>query len=122
MHLVINLIVACSFHVQGGGYAEIVTAPEWRVLPAPSGIKITDAAAIPEVFATVYLNLYELARLRPDENVLIHGGASGIGTTAIQIAKIFGAKVYATAGSSKKCIAAKKLGAIECINYKKSNF
>ena len=106
----------------GGGYAEYVAVNEDHCLPIPKKISLEEAACIPETFITVWSNVFLRGGLKKNESILIHGGASGIGTTAIQLAKIFGAKVYATAGSAKKCAAVKKLGAIECINYKKENF
>ncbi len=106
----------------GGGYAEYVAVNNDHCLPIPKKITLEEAACIPETFITVWSNVFLRGGLKKNESILIHGGASGIGTTAIQLAKIFGAKVYATAGSTKKCTAAKKLGAIECINYKKENF
>ena len=106
----------------GGGYAEYVAVNQNHCLPIPKKISLEEAACIPETFITVWSNVFLRGGLKKNESILIHGGASGIGTTAIQLAKIFGAKVYATAGSAKKCAAVKKLGAIECINYKKENF
>ena len=106
----------------GGGYAEYVAVNQDHCLPIPKKISLEEAACIPETFITVWSNVFLRGGLKKNDSILIHGGASGIGTTAIQLAKIFGAKVYATAGSSKKCAAVKKLGAIECINYKKENF
>ena len=106
----------------GGGYAEYVAVNQDHCLPIPKRISLEEAACIPETFITVWSNVFLRGGLKKNESILIHGGASGIGTTAIQLAKIFGAKVYATAGSAKKCAAVKKLGAIECINYKKENF
>lgn len=106
----------------GGGYAEYVAVNQDHCLPIPKKISLEEAACIPETFITVWSNVFLRGGLKKNESILIHGGASGIGTTAIQLAKIFGAKVYATAGSAKKCAAVKKLGAIECINYKKGNF
>ena len=106
----------------GGGYAEYVAVNQDHCLPIPKKISLEEAACIPETFITVWSNVFLRNGLKKNESILIHGGASGIGTTAIQLAKIFGAKVYATAGSAKKCAAVKKLGAIECINYKKENF
>lgn len=108
--------------LQGGGYAEYVSVPEWRVLSVPKNIDLIHAAGIPEVFFTAYLNLFELANLKPSETVLIHGGASGVGTAAIQIASQFGAKVITTAGSDEKCRLCEKLGASLAINYKKQDF
>ena len=106
----------------GGGYAEYVAVNQDHCLPIPKKISLDEAACIPETFITVWSNVFLRGGLKKNESILIHGGASGIGTTAVQLAKIFGAKVYATAGSTKKCAAVKKLGAIECINYKKGNF
>ena len=106
----------------GGGYAEYVAVNQDHCLPIPKRISLEEAACIPETFITVWSNVFLRGGLKKNESVLIHGGSSGIGTTAVQLAKIFGAKVYATAGSTKKCAAVKKLGAIECINYKKENF
>ncbi len=106
----------------GGGYAEYVAVNQDHCLLIPKRISLEEAACIPETFITVWSNVFLRGGLKKNESILIHGGASGIGTTAIQLAKIFGAKVYATAGSAKKCAAVKKLGAIECINYKKENF
>ena len=106
----------------GGGYAEYVAVNQDHCLPIPKKISLEEAACIPETFITVWSNVFLRGGLKKNESILIHGGASGIGTTAVQLAKIFGAKVYATAGSPKKCAAVKKLGAIECINYKKGNF
>ena len=106
----------------GGGYAEYVAVNQDHCLPIPKRISLEEAACIPETFITVWSNVFLRGGLKKNESILIHGGASGIGTTAIQLAKIFGAKVYATAGSTKKCAAVKKLGAIECINYKMENF
>ena len=110
----------CLCH--GGGYAEYVAVNQDHCLPIPKKISLEEAACIPETFITVWSNVFLRGGLKKNESILIHGGASGIGTTAIQLAKNFGAKVYATAGSAKKCAAVKKLGAIECINYKKENF
>lgn len=108
--------------LQGGGYAEYVSVPEWRVLPVPEGVDMEAAAGISETFFTAYLNLFELARLKPNETVLIHGGASGVGTSAIQLAKVFNTKVIITAGTDEKCKLCKKLGADKAINYKKEDF
>ena len=106
----------------GGGYAEYVAVNQDHCLPIPKRISLEEAACIPETFITIWSNVFLRGGLKKNESILIHGGASGIGTTAIQLAKIFGAKVYATASSAKKCAAVKKLGAIECINYKKEDF
>lgn len=101
----------------GGGYAEYCVAPVEQVLPWPKGLTAIEAAAIPETFFTVWTNLFRIGRLAEGENVLIHGGASGIGTTAIQLARAFGATVYATAGTDEKCHACTGLGAHAGINY-----
>jgi NADPH2:quinone reductase len=107
--------------VAGGGYAEYCVAPEPQCLPVPHGLRPRDAAAIPETFFTVWTNLFQRARLVEGEFVLIHGGTSGIGTTAIQLARTFGATVLATAGSDEKCAACERLGA-RAINYRTDDF
>ena len=106
----------------GGGYAEYVSVDIGHCMPVPRNYSMQEAACIPETFITVWSNLFIRGKLSKNEKVLIHGGASGIGTTAIQLAKEFGTTVYATAGSDKKCFAAEKLGANKCINYKNSEF
>ena len=106
----------------GGGYAEYVAVDKGHCMPLPKGYSMEEAACIPETFITVWSNLFLRGKLQKNESVLIHGGASGIGTTAIQLAKHFGAKVYATAGSSEKCQAVEKIGAIKCFNYKTKEF
>lgn len=108
--------------LQGGGYATYIAVPEWRALPIPSNVKLIEAAAIPETFFTAYLNLFELARLKPGETVLIHGGSSGLGTSAIQLAKEFGADVIITSGSDEKCLFCTSLGADVAINYKTEDY
>ena len=108
--------------VAGGGYAEYCVVPAAQCLPLPKGMDFVTAAGIPETFFTVWTNLYDRGQLKKGETVLIHGGSSGIGTTAIQMAKAFGAKVIVTAGSDKKCKACKKLGAQLAINYKTQDF
>lgn len=108
--------------VAGGGYAEYCVAPVEQLLPWPAGFSATEAAAIPETFFTVWTNLFRIGRLAEGDSVLIHGGASGIGTTAIQLARAFGATVYATAGTDAKCQACRDLGATEAINYKTARF
>ena len=108
--------------VSGGGYAEFCVAPLEQCLPIPGRISATHAAAVPETFFTVWTNLFERARLRRGERVLIHGGTSGIGTTAIQLARARGATVFATAGSAAKAAACKKLGAELAVDYKTSDF
>jgi NADPH2:quinone reductase len=108
--------------VSGGGYAEYCVAHESHCLPIPAGIDLIEAAAIPETFFTVWHNVFERGRLAAGETLLVHGGSSGIGTTAIQLAKAFGARVIATAGSTEKCAACRKLGADVAINYKTEDF
>ena len=108
--------------IPGGGYAEYCVVHETNTLPIPKGFSMIEAAAIPETFFTVWPNLFQRGRLTAGETVLIHGGASGIGTTAIQLAKAFGAKVIVTAGSTEKCAACLKLGADVTINYKVEDF
>jgi NADPH2:quinone reductase len=106
----------------GGAYAEYCILPEGQVLPFPKGYVAVNAAALPENYFTVWANLFQMAGLTEGESVLIHGGSSGIGTTAIQLARAFGATVYATAGSKEKCEACEKLGAKRAINYKTEDF
>jgi putative PIG3 family NAD(P)H quinone oxidoreductase len=106
----------------GGGYAAYCTVPELQCLPVPAGFDATRAAALPETFFTVWSNVFDRGRLSPGESILIHGGASGIGTTAIQLARAFGARVFATAGTDAKCELAQKLGADRAINYKENSF
>lgn len=108
--------------VAGGGYAEYCVVPHQQCLPVPDGVADVDAAAIPETFFTVWTNLFERAGLRAGESVLVHGGTSGIGSTAIQLAKAFGATVYATAGSEEKCEVCRRLGATRAINYREEDF
>ena len=108
--------------LSGGGYAEYCVAPAGQVLPAPAGLSEIEAAALPETFFTVWANVFDAARLRPGERLLVHGGASGIGTTAIQLAKTFGAEVFVTAGTEAKCAACRKLGATEAFNYRAGPF
>jgi NADPH2:quinone reductase len=107
--------------VTGGGYAEYCVAPAPQCLPIPRGLRPRDAAAIPETFFTVWTNVFERGRLSEGEHVLVHGGSSGIGTTAIQLARSFGATVFATAGSDEKCAACERLGAT-AINYRTTDF
>jgi len=106
----------------GGGYAEYAAVSEKCVLPLPKGVRLVDAAALPEVHFTVWTNLIDTARLKPGESILIHGGSSGIGTAAIQLCAARGHKVYATAGSVEKCAAIAKLGATRAINYREEDF
>jgi len=108
--------------VAGGGYAEYVTAPAPQCLPVPKGLGLIEAAGLPETFFTVWTNVFERGRLKAGETLLVHGGSSGIGTTAIQIAHRLGATVFATAGSPEKCAACEKLGAKHAINYKAEDF
>jgi len=108
--------------VGGGGYAEYCLAHETHALPVPQGLSMTEAAALPETFFTVWTNVFERGNLKAGETLLVHGGSSGIGTTAIQLASIFGAKVIATAGSAEKCAACLKLGADTAINYRDADF
>jgi len=108
--------------VSGGGYAEYCVAPLEQCLPIPSAVTLAHAAAIPETFFTVWTNLFERARLAAGERVLVHGGTSGIGTTAIQLAHARGATVLATAGSDDKAAACRALGADRAINYHTEDF
>jgi NADPH2:quinone reductase len=108
--------------VNGGGYAEYCLAEEPIALPIPAGLDMIKAAAVPETFFTVWNNVFERGRLAAGEWLLVHGGTSGIGTTAIQLAKAFGAKVIATAGSADKCKACLDLGADHAVNYKTDDF
>jgi putative PIG3 family NAD(P)H quinone oxidoreductase len=108
--------------VAGGGYAEYCAAPAAQCLPIPGGVDAVIAAAIPETFFTVWTNLFERGRLQRGERVLVHGGTSGIGSTAIQLARAFGATAYATAGTDEKCDACRKLGAADAINYRTRDF
>jgi len=106
----------------GGGYAEYCAVPAPQCLPWPSGYNAIQAAALPETYFTVWANLFQMGRLGRGESVLVHGGTSGIGVTAIQLAREFGARVYATAGSQDKCDACRRLGAVEAINYREADF
>ncbi len=108
--------------VSGGGYAEYCLASIAHCLPIPTGLTLTDAAALPETFFTVWSNVFDRAQLQGGETLLVHGGSSGIGTTAIQLAKAFGAKVIITAGSQAKCERCLELGADAAINYKEQDF
>jgi NADPH2:quinone reductase len=108
--------------VAGGGYAELCTAPVGQCLPVPAGLSDIEAATLPETFFTVWSNVFDRARLQADETLLIQGGTSGIGVTAIQMAKALGATVIATAGSDEKCAACIALGADHAINYKTADF
>jgi putative PIG3 family NAD(P)H quinone oxidoreductase len=106
----------------GGGYAEYATAPAPQCLPVPKGFSMIEAAGIPETFFTVWTNVFEHGGLKPGERFLVHGGASGIGTTAIQLAKAFDSEVYATAGGAEKCRACERLGADRAIDYRTEDF
>lgn len=108
--------------VNGGGYAEYCIAEETAALPIPAGLDMTQAGAVPETYFTVWHNVFERGGLQAGEWFLVHGGSSGIGTTAIQLAKAFGAKVLATAGSEDKCEAMRQLGCDRAINYKTEDF
>jgi NADPH2:quinone reductase len=106
----------------GGGYAEFCVAPESATLPVPRELSPVEAAALPETVFTVWHNVFERGRLKPGEWLLVHGGASGIGTTAIQLGKLFGARVLVTAGSAEKTRACEELGAVRAINYREEDF
>jgi len=108
--------------VSGGGYADYCVAHETHALPIPAGLTAVEAAAVPETFFTVWHNVFERGGLKEGETLLVHGGSSGIGTVAIQLAKAFGARVIATAGSGEKCDACRRLGADVAINYKTEDF
>jgi putative PIG3 family NAD(P)H quinone oxidoreductase len=106
----------------GGGYAEYVAVPQQQVLPVPVGMDLLGAAAVPETYFTVWANVFDRGALRKGESFFVHGGTSGIGTTAIQLARVRGARVFATAGSDEKCRACVELGAERAINYKTEDF
>jgi NADPH2:quinone reductase len=106
----------------GGGYAEYVATPAAHALPVPPGLGLKEAACLPETFFTVWSNVFMRGRLQAGERFLVHGGSSGIGTTAIQLAQTFGARVFATAGSAEKCAACSALGAERAINYREEDF
>ncbi|MEY1557559.1 NAD(P)H-quinone oxidoreductase [Yoonia sp. R2331] len=106
----------------GGGYAEYVATPAAHCLPVPDGLSLKQAACLPETFFTVWSNVFMRGNLQAGERILIHGGSSGIGTTAIQLARAFGARVFATAGSDAKCAACTALGAEQSINYRDADF
>lgn len=106
----------------GGSYAQYATTDQGQVLPVPEGMSMRDAACLPETFFTVWSNVFMRGRLKEGETFLVHGGSSGIGTTAIQLASLFGARVFATAGSAEKCAACEKLGATQAINYRDTDF
>jgi len=106
----------------GGGYAEYVATPAAHCLPVPKGLGLKEAACLPETFFTVWSNVFMRGGLKAGERILIHGGSSGIGTTAIQLANAFGARVFVTAGNDEKCDACVKLGAERAINYRNEDF
>jgi putative PIG3 family NAD(P)H quinone oxidoreductase len=108
--------------VSGGGYAEYCVAPAPQCLPVPREMDLTKAAAVPETFFTVWTNVFDRGRLQAGESLLVHGGSSGIGTTAIQLGRAFGARVFATAGSAEKCAACERLGAERATNYREGDF
>jgi len=108
--------------VNGGGYAEYVSAPAGQCLPVPKGWSMEEAASLPETFFTVWANVFDLGQLKEGETLLVHGGTSGIGVAAIQMAVASGARVIATAGSDEKCTACTNLGATLAINYKTQDF
>ena len=108
--------------VAGGGYAEYCVAPVAQCLPVPAGLSDVEAASLPETFFTVWSNVFDRARLQPGETLLVQGGSSGIGVTAIQLARAFGAQVIVTAGSDEKCAACVQLGAQHAINYREQDF
>ncbi|MDP6819004.1 MAG: NAD(P)H-quinone oxidoreductase [Alphaproteobacteria bacterium] len=108
--------------VTGGGYAQYCAAPETQTLPSPGGYSAREAGALPENFFTVWTNLFERGRLRAGERLLVHGGSSGIGTAAIQLAAALGIRVFATAGSAQKCAACRDLGAELAVNYRAEDF
>jgi NADPH2:quinone reductase len=108
--------------VAGGGYAEYCVVPAPQALPVPDGLSMVEAAALPETVFTVWHNVFERCALKPAESLLVHGGSSGIGTTAIMLAKALGSRVFATAGSAEKCEACRRIGADVAINYKTEDF
>jgi NADPH:quinone reductase len=106
----------------GGGYAEFCITPAGHCLPVPNGWSLIEAASLPETFFTVWINVFERARLAPGETLLVHGGSSGIGVAAIQLARAFGHRVFVTAGNAEKCTACEALGAERAINYRSEDF
>lgn len=112
----------CCALLPGGGYAAYVTTPAAHVLPVPAGMDLREAACLPETFFTVWSNVYMRGRLKAGEVLLVHGGSSGIGTTAIQLANAMGSRVFATAGSAEKCLVCQRLGAERAINYRDEDF
>jgi len=112
---------ACALLI-GGGYAEYCAVPAVQCLPVPAGVSLVEAAGLPEVAMTVWSNVFEIGRLAPGETILVHGGASGIGTHTIQLAHRLGARVLATAGTDAKCRRCEELGAVKAINYRTQDF
>jgi putative PIG3 family NAD(P)H quinone oxidoreductase len=108
--------------VQGGGYSEYCAANAHQVLPIPGKLSMIEAASLPEAYFTVWTNVFEIGRLQPGERILVHGGSSGIGVAAIQLATVLGSEVFATAGSDEKCRFCEALGAVRGINYKSEDF
>ena len=108
--------------VTGGGYAEYVAAPAVQCLPVPRGLTLEQAASLPETFFTVWVNVFQRGALKNEESLLVQGGSSGIGVTAIQMARAFGHRVFVTAGTSEKCAECEKLGATRAINYRSEDF
>ncbi len=108
--------------VTGGGYAEFVTAPAVQCLPVPKGLTLEQAASLPETFFTVWINVFQRSGLKNEESLLVQGGSSGIGVTAIQMASAFGHRVFVTAGTAEKCAQCEKLGATRAINYRSEDF
>ncbi len=108
--------------VAGGGYAQYCVAPTGQCLPVPAGLSDVEAAALPETFFTVWQNVFEIAKLKPGETLLVQGGSSGIGVTAIALAKAWGCRVIVTAGSDEKCAACLRLGADHAVNYRTQDF
>ena len=108
--------------VAGGGYAEYVSAPATQCLPIPNGLSLREAASLPETYFTVWSNVFDRAGLCGQETILVHGGSSGIGTTAIQLCRAFGHEIFVTAGSDEKCHACETIGATKAINYNDEDF
>ena len=108
--------------VAGGGYSQFCVAPAGQCLPVPRGWSLAEAASLPEAMFTVWTNVFERGRLQAGESLLVHGGSSGIGVTAIQLGRAFGARVFATAGTDEKCAACERLGALRAINYRREDF
>ena len=106
----------------GGGYAEYVAVPAGQCLPVPAGLSMEEAAALPETFFTVWANVFDRTRLKPGERFLVHGGSGGIGTTAIQMAKSLGSRVFTTAGNAEKCAVCQRLGADVAVNYHEQDY